>query len=200
MISDVFYENEDLLTNIDWFIRDEVTEATQKVDGLKKSSSEPSTVSGEKNSHEKKRIYESEKVQLDGTIKLPFKKLVLRYQVDRYSELDRCEAEYDIENGEITIGELLGWIYYYYHSPASESWVKQVANLDNGCSQNEIARKALHSNSPISIQECMGNCLYFHGLQGVGGNFQTHVPTSGQLNEVLRTGTYDVIVRSRPRM
>lgn len=91
--------------------------------------------------------------------------IYILYQVDRFGELDLAEIRYPLTSGQVTSGQLLKWIYDFYHTPVDRDLVEKIASIDCVLNYSKLAQERLDANEPLQLHEVMGNCLFFEGLR-----------------------------------
>lgn len=102
----------------------------------------------------------------DEEIKVPFDKIRLQLQVDRYSTLEYQEHEFTPQNpGVLTAGEIFQWVYDFYHNPIKGQLVEDIAGTDDGWGYSETAQAAIDEGRWLELQEVMGDCMHFEGLR-----------------------------------
>lgn len=134
---------EELLADCSWFVGDEISKAVQFED----------------DSNGENTPYPLDKIYVIG-----MDKIYIRYQVDRFGELDLSEIQYPLTSGQVTSGQLLKWIYDFYHTPVNRDLVEEIASIDCVLGFSKLAQKRLDANEPLQLHEVMGDCLFFEGL------------------------------------
>jgi hypothetical protein len=90
--------------------------------------------------------------------------IILAFQIDRYEELDREELKYQSRyNEEFTVREMRDHIQRFYHSRITDK--QKYIELEDPYS--ELVKESMDGTlgSVIYLEEVMGDCIFFEGLQ-----------------------------------